>query len=98
VSPPTSIAGYEHLLLGSPIWYVRPPMIMNTFVDALDLTGTTVHPFVTYAVSGLGSTQRVYTEACVGAEMAPGLAVQGEEVAQHRKDVKTWLRESRLPT
>jgi hypothetical protein len=98
VSPPTSVGGYEHLLLGSPIWNVRPPMIMNTFVDGLDLTGTTVHPFVTYAVSGLGSTERVYAQACPGAEIAPGLAIRGEEVAQHRNDVETWLRESRLLT
>ena len=95
-SPLTSIDGYEHVLLGSPIWNVRPPMIMNTFVDGLDFTGRTVHPFVTYAVSGLGSTQRVYTEACAGAEIRPGLAVRGEEVAQQRDDVETWLRQNRL--
>ena len=96
MSPLTSVDGYEHVLLGSPIWNVRPPMIMNTFVDGLDLTGTTVHPFVTYAVSGLGSTERVYTEACAGAEIRPGLAVRGEEVAQQRDDVETWLRQNRL--
>ena len=95
-SPLPSIDGYDRILLGSPIWNVRPPMIMNTFVDGLDLTGTTVNPFVTHAVSGLGSTQRVYTEACAGAEIRPGLAVQGEEVAQHRDDVENWLRQNRL--
>ena len=95
-SPLPPIDGYEHLLLGSPIWNVRPPMIMNTFTDQYDFTGRTVHPFVTYAVSGLGSTQRVYTEACAGAEIRPGLAVRGEEVAQQRDDVETWLRENQL--
>jgi len=98
VSPLTSVDDYEHVLLGSPIWNVRPPMIMNTFVDGLDVAGKTVHSFVTYAVSGLGSTQRVYTEACVGAEIRPGLAIRGEEVAQHRDDVETWLRQNRLLT
>ena len=94
--PLTSIDGYEHVLLGSPIWNVRPPMIMNTFADSLDFTGRTVHPFVTYAVSGLGSTERVYTEACAGAEISPGLAVQGEEITQHRDDIETWLRQNGL--
>jgi len=92
----TSIDGYEHVLLGSPIWNVRPPMIMNTLADSLDFTGPTVHPFVTYAVSGLGRTERVYTEACAGAEISPGLAVQGEEVTHHRDDVEAWLRQNRL--
>jgi flavodoxin len=92
----TSIDGYEHVLLGSPIWNMRPPMIMNTLADSFDFTGRTVHPFVTYAVSGLGSTERVYTKACAGAEISPGLAVRGEEVTQHRDDVETWLRQNRL--
>lgn len=94
--PLGSIDGYEHVLLGSPIWNVRPPMIMSTFVERYDFTATTVHPFVTYAVSGLGSTERVYTEACVGARISPGLAVRGEEATQHRDDVETWLRQNGL--
>ena len=95
--PLTSIDGYEHVLLGSPIWNVRPPMIMNTFADSLDFTGRTVHPFVTYAVSGLGSIERDYATACPKARIGAGLAVRGEEVPQHRRDVETWLREARLP-
>jgi flavodoxin len=94
--PLDSIDGYQHVLLGSPIWNVRPPMIMNTFADSYDFAGRTVHPFVTYAVSSLGGTERVYTDACAGAQIRPGLAVQGEEVSQHRDDVETWLRQSRL--
>jgi Flavodoxin len=86
------------VLLGSPIWNVRPPMIMTTFTESYDFTGMTVHPFVTYAVSGLGSTERDYTASCRGARIAPGLAVQGEEVAQHRADVETWLRDAGLLT
>jgi flavodoxin len=93
-----SIDGYEQVLLGSPIWNVRPPMIMSTFAEAFDFTGKTVLPFVTYAVSGLGSTQRAYTQACPGAQIGDGLAVQGEEVTQHRGDVETWLRDGGLLT
>lgn len=91
-----SIDGYEQVLLGSPIWNVRPPMIMSAFAEAFDFTGKTVLPFVTYAVSGLGSAQRVYSQACPGAQIGEGLAVRGEEVAQHRVDVETWLRTAGL--
>jgi flavodoxin len=94
--PLASIAGYEQVLLGSPIWNVRPPMIMSTFAESHDFAGTTVRPFVTYAVSGLGSTERVYTEACAGARISPGLAVRGEEVTQRRDDAETWLRQNGL--
>ena len=92
-----SIGQYDVVLLGSPIWNVRAPMIMSTFTDSHDFTGKTVHPFVTYAVSGLGSIERDYATACPKARIGAGLAVRGEEVPQHRRDVETWLREARLP-
>ena len=53
-NPLASITGYDTVLLGSPVWNVRPPMIMTTFTDSHDFTGKTILPFVTYAVSGLG--------------------------------------------
>jgi len=59
--PLASIEQYDILLIGSPIWNVRTPMIMSTFCDSHDFTGKTVHPFVTYAVSGLGPAQQDYT-------------------------------------
>jgi flavodoxin len=96
--PLASIDQYHAVLLGSPIWNVRPPMIMTTFTENHDFSGKTVHPFVTYAVSGLGSTERDYAASCPGARVAPGLAVQGEDVTQHRTDVETWLRNAGLLT
>ena len=80
--PLDSIANYQQVLLGSPIWNVRPPIILNTFSDRYDFTAKTVQPFVTYAVSGLGSTQRVYTEACAGADVSAGLAVGAKRSPQ----------------
>ncbi|HEY0279119.1 MAG TPA: hypothetical protein VGC32_12705, partial [Solirubrobacterales bacterium] len=32
-NPLPSIAPYDTVLLGSPIWNLRPPMIMRTFAD-----------------------------------------------------------------
>jgi hypothetical protein len=77
---------------------MRPPMIMSTFAESYDFTGITVHPFVTYAVSGLGNTTGVYSRACAGADIGTGLAIRGEEVAQHRSDVEAWLQKAGLLT
>lgn len=85
------LAQYDTVLLGSPIWNVQPPMIMATFVEAIDLTDKDVHPFVTYAVSGLGSTARFYRDLDTGARLGDGLAVQGEEVTDAATDVDQWL-------
>jgi flavodoxin len=89
---------YDTVLLASPIWNVRAPMIMTTFTDALDFTGKTVHPVVTYAVSGLGTTERDYAASCRGATLGEGFAVQGEEVAATEPTVRSWLRRNQLAT
>lgn len=87
-----SLEGYDAVLLGSPIWNVRPPMITSTFAEAVDWTGKTLYPFVTYAVSRLGRTEDVYREVAEGARIGEGLAVLGETVADAGDDAGAWLR------
>ena len=84
------------MLLASPIWNGRGPMIMTTFTEALDLTGKTVHPVTTHAMSGLGTTEHDYAASCPGATIAEGLAVQGEEVASAEPTVHAWLQRTGL--
>ena len=38
VNPPSSIAEYDTVLLGSPVWNVRAPMIMAAFTERYDFT------------------------------------------------------------
>jgi len=87
-----AIDQYDVVLLGSPIWNVRAPMIMSTFTENHDFTGKTVHPFTTYAMSGLGTTERDYARTCAGATIAEGLAIRGEQAQQARAQVTDWLR------
>jgi flavodoxin len=89
--PLPDLTGVDTVLVGAPIWNVRPPMLMHTFLEGLDLTGTTVLPFVTYAVSGLGSTREVYARSCPRAELGEALAVHGEEAQDARPAVQDWL-------
>ena len=86
-NPLGSIERYNTILLGSPIWNSRAPMIMTTFVEGLGFAGKTLHPLTTYAMSGLGTTERDYAASCPGAMLGEGLAVRGEEVAGAE-----WLR------
>lgn len=92
VEPPASIDQYDTVLIGSPVWNVRPPMIMASFAEAHDFAGKRVLPFVTYAVSGLGRADRDYSSWCSGAEIGEGLAIRGEEVTEHADEVEAWLR------
>lgn len=87
-----SLDDYDTVLLGSPIWDVRAPMIMTTFTEQLDFTAKTVAPFTTHAMSGLGTTARDYSASCRGASFTDGLAVQGEKVEQADREVEVWLQ------
>jgi flavodoxin len=95
-NPLASIEPYDIVLLGSPIWNVRAPMIMSTFVEGFDFSGKTVFPFTTYAVSGLGTTVRDYAASCPGATIGEGLAVRGEEVRDAGAAADSWLRRIKL--
>jgi flavodoxin len=97
-NPLATVQSHDTVLLGSPIWNVRAPMIMTTFVEGFDFTGKTVIPFVTFAVSGLGTTVRDYTASCPGATIGEGLAVRGEEVRDAGATVEAWLRRINLLT
>ncbi|MFC7725496.1 flavodoxin [Nocardioides sp. GCM10028917] len=98
IDPLESITAYDVVLVGSPIWNVRPPMLMHTFAEAHDFTGKTVHPFVTYAVSGLGTAVEEYEAACPGADVGEGLAVRGETVREDAPAAVTdWVARMDLP-
>jgi flavodoxin len=89
---PASIDDYDTVLIGSPIWNVRAPRIMLTFAERYDFTDKAVFPFTTHAMSGLGRVVDEYIEACRGAKLGEGLAIQGELAAESRADVVAWLQ------
>ena len=92
VGLPASIAAFDTILIGSPIWNVRAPRIMLTFAEHFDFTGKKVHPFTTYAMSGLGHVVEEYASACRGATIGEALAIRGEEAEKGRPRVEAWLR------
>lgn len=48
-----SLAGYDVIYLGYPIWRGVAPRIINTFIEQADLEGKTVIPFATSGGSGI---------------------------------------------
>lgn len=47
---------YDTVILAFPIWWGQAPRIIETFVEAHDLSGKTVLPFCTSGGSGFGNT------------------------------------------
>ena len=53
---PESMAQYDTVFLGWPIWHGKAPKIIYTFLEGVDLTGSTIIPFCTSASSPMGSS------------------------------------------
>jgi Flavodoxin len=95
-NPLASIDGYDTILLASPIWNVRAPMIMSTFTETYDFARKTVHPLTTHAMSGLGTSPEDYARSCKGARIGTGLAIRGEAVRSAGTAIDSWLRRASL--
>lgn len=94
--PAPSLGRHDVVLLGSPVWNVRLPMVMRTLLEAVDVGDRRVMPFVTHAVSGLGQVVEEYRELLPQARLGEGLAVQGEEVRDADAQTREWLARAGL--
>lgn len=57
-----TIAAYDTIFVGSPIWWHQPAMVVCTFLEHYDLSGKTIIPFFTYGATTYlnESMQRIY--------------------------------------
>lgn len=51
-----SVADYDTIFLGFPIWWYVAPTIINTFLEKYDFSGKTIILFATSGGSGFGKT------------------------------------------
>lgn len=93
---PPDLSGYRTVLIGCPLWHMRAPMIIRSFLDQTSaLAGKTVHPFFTYGAEQ-GSVIEDYRELCPKADVREGLAIRGEDVEGAANEVEAWLDKSGL--
>lgn len=79
---PDSIAEYDTIFLGYPIWWHTAPMIIGTFLDSFDLSGVEVYPFTQSAsmdTEQFANSMEFVRENAVGANVHDGLFVNAED-------------------
>lgn len=80
-----NVADYEVIYIGYPNWWHTAPTIINTFVEAYDLKGKTLVPFMTSGGGDIAESERDLREAYPGLKWAKGLLmndVTDEEIAE----------------
>ena len=70
------IAAYDEIWIGFPIWWGVAPHIVNSFLEAYDFTGKTIHPFATSGGSGYGRSSDSLQESAPGATWEAGRMVR----------------------
>ena len=68
---------YDTVFVGFPVWWYVEPRIIDTFLEAHDLSGKTVVPFATSGGSGLGKASARMQELAPGARVLAGSTLNG---------------------
>ena len=81
---PSSIAEYDRILIGYPIWWHTAPMIIGTFLEAYDLSGVDIYPFTQSASMDVGQfnqSMQFVRQCAPGAAVHDGLFARATDTA-----------------
>ncbi len=81
---PESIAEYDRILIGYPIWWHTAPMIIGTFLEAYDLSGVDIYPFTQSASMDVGQfnqSMQFVRQCAPGAAVHDGLFARATDTA-----------------
>lgn len=83
-----NMAQYDVVFVGFPIWWTVEPRVVDTFLEAHDLTGKKIVPFCTSGGSGAGdAVKRIREIAGAAATVDEGKRLGGEI---SEKDLELW--------
>ena len=88
----TDMSDYDVVFIGYPNWWNTHPTIINTFIEANDLKGKTVIPFMISGGSNIINSENELHEAYPGIKWAKGLLMNNVS----DDDIKDWLKENGL--
>ena len=87
-----TIASYDIVFVGSPIWWGTIATPVMTFLSEHDVSGKTIAPFVTHGGSALGRSVTDVAKFCPQSTILDGLAILGRDAKTSQNDVASWLR------
>lgn len=89
-----TIAQYDTIYVGFPIWWYDLPMAMTAFLENVDLSGKTVIPFFSHNGSSSGaSSLDTLSKICVNADVLTddALSISGNKVESSETQIREWV-------
>lgn len=87
-----SMAQYDVIILGYPIWNMTVPQAIQTFLASYDFSGKVIVPFCTHDGYGSGRSYAAIADACPHTQVLEGIAIEATAVANAQGAVDDWLR------
>ena len=88
-----SMADYDVVFLGFPIWWYVAPTIINTFLESYDFSGKTIALFATSGGSSMGRTLEILRPLCnATVKWLPAKMLNGATDS----DLNAWLKSLKL--
>lgn len=88
-----SMADYDVVFLGFPIWWYVAPTIINTFLESYDFSGKTIALFATSGGSPMGRTLEILRPLCnASVKWLPAKMLNGATDS----DLNAWLESLKL--
>lgn len=79
---------YDTVILGFPIWFLKEPNIIKSFMAQYDFAGKTMACFATSHKAGIGKAVSDLKSLCPNAEWKDGLLANGDSSAELMKWAK----------
>ena len=86
VDAPVTIADYDTILLGFPIWWYVAPTIVNTFLEKHDFSGRKIILFATSGGSDFGKT----VDSLIASVPGPGATLEEGMLQRGKQDMEAW--------
>ena len=77
-NPSTDLSSYSVVYIGYPNWWNTHPTIINTFIEANDLTGKTIVPFMTSGGSDIVNSEKELKEQYPTLKFGKGLLMNSK--------------------
>ena len=87
---PNSLANYDTIFIGFPIWWYVAPTIINTFLEKYDFSGKKIILFATSGGSGFGNTIKELQPSAPQAQFVEGKLLNHVNKKSIEEWVKTW--------